>query len=124
MRLYIIRGLPGSGKSTLANEMNCLVCEADNFFIDKEGNYVFDASKLGEAHRYCQASVEAAMQMSASKIAVSNTFSRKWEMMPYYQLALEYGYEVTQITMTGTLYKSIHDVPQGIIQAMIDRWEH
>lgn len=51
MILYLIRGIPGSGKSTLAHKLVNAenVCEADQFFY-QDGTYVFDRTKLKEAH--------------------------------------------------------------------------
>ena len=53
----LIFGLPGSGKSTLGDVIlytnqltNQDVLSADNFFIDKNGEYVFDGAKIKEAH--------------------------------------------------------------------------
>ena len=59
--LILLRGLPGSGKSTLGDVIlytnqltNQDVLSADNFFIDKNGEYVFDGAKIKEAHNNCQ----------------------------------------------------------------------
>ena len=60
--LFLLRGLPGSGKSTLAESIGGIWVEADQYFINKEGEYQFDASKLKEAHKYCHARVEHAME--------------------------------------------------------------
>lgn len=51
--LILVRGLPGSGKSTFAHAIwnNYAICEADQYFINKEtGEYVFDGSKIKDAH--------------------------------------------------------------------------
>ena len=61
--IYIIRGLPGSGKTTLAHNLvsrHCCVA-ADDFMVDENGDYAFDASKLGECHRRCTEAVESMM---------------------------------------------------------------
>lgn len=103
--LFLLRGLPGAGKSTLANSIGGTWVEADQFFVNKEGVYQFDATKLKEAHKYCQARVKHAMEFysngediikytSFGKIIVSNTFTQAWEMQPYYDLAEEHGYRV------------------------------
>ena len=66
--LYIVRGLPGSGKSTFAKQLvshDFLVCEADKYFIDKEtGEYNFDFTKIKDAHKFCQDTVETYMKDS------------------------------------------------------------
>ena len=54
--LRIIRGPSGSGKSTFAkkNFPDAFQCEADDYFIDADGIYRFDAKLLGKAHEACQ----------------------------------------------------------------------
>jgi predicted kinase len=122
-KLYIIRGLPGSGKTTLANELGGVVCEADQFFTDASGSYSYDASKLPEAHTFCQNKVREAMLDGYNTIIVSNTSSRRWMMDEYYVLALKYEYQVTEITLTGKLRESVHNVPAESIQHMKEGWE-
>jgi predicted kinase len=122
-KLYIIRGLPGSGKSTLACELSDYVCEADDYFTDENGIYHFDPTKLPEAHENCLSDVEAGMNLSLEKIAVSNTFSRRWEFAKYRDLANLYGYSVVEITMSGPLFPNVHGVPYDTVQNMRSQWE-
>jgi len=121
--LYIIRGLPGSGKSTLANELTPWVCEADNFFLTSNGEYKFDAEKLPEAHARCKMMCEAYMKFEYARIAVSNTSSQHWEFEPYIKLAQMYGYRITEITLTGDTYGSVHNVPDEAVLRMKGRWQ-
>jgi predicted kinase len=132
--LYIVRGIPGSGKSTFAKrlvEHDFLVCEADKFFIDKEtGEYNFDFSKIKDAHKFCQETVETYMKDSLTndqfyrEIAVSNTFTQEWEMEPYIKLAEKYGYMVfTVIVENRHGGKNIHGVPEDKLQIMKERFE-
>ena len=61
-KLFLVRGLPGSGKSTFAKALvgsDFLVCEADKFFYDKEGNYNFDATKVTKIDNRCSVSHKA-----------------------------------------------------------------
>lgn len=58
--MFINRGLPGSGKSTLSKKIaslyeNSVICAGDDYFTDKEGNYVFVGEKLHDAHAWAQA---------------------------------------------------------------------
>jgi predicted kinase len=132
--LYIVRGIPGSGKSTFAKMLvgeDFLVCEADKYFIDKEtGEYNFDSTKIKEAHKFCQDTVESYMKDSLAndqfyrEIAVSNTFTQEWEMRPYFELAKNYGYKVFSVIVEnrhgGT---NQHEVPEEVLTKMRERFE-
>jgi len=131
--LFIIRGVSGSGKSTFAKKIvghDFLVCEADKYFIDKEtGEYKFDFSKIKDAHKFCQDTVETYMKDSLvndqfyREIAVANTFTQEWEMEPYFKLAKEYGYAVFTIVVEnrhgGT---NVHNVPEEKLEQMRNRF--
>lgn len=122
-KLIIIRGLPGSGKTTFAHSLTTAVFEADDYFIQSDGSYVFDREKLKEAHQQCQMKVFRAMQSEVPIIAVSNTAVKRWEMKVYKAMAVAFEYEVTEITMSQSLRPNIHGVPDEVIQRMKDTWE-
>jgi tRNA uridine 5-carbamoylmethylation protein Kti12 len=117
MRLVIVRGLPGSGKTTFAHTLTDSVFEADDYFM-QDGIYQFDREHLREAHHDCQIRVCKAMQEKVPVIAVSNTAVKRWEMNVYYGFAVAFNYEVIEITMSGKLYNSIHNVPSEVIERM------
>jgi predicted kinase len=125
--LYLIRGIPGSGKSTLARQLAYYVFEADDYF-KKDGEYVFVPADIGKAHAECQRKVEERMDIDAgdpwedSTIAVSNTFTRLWEMQPYKDLAEKYGYTVFTILCQND-FGNVHGVPAGVVQRMKERME-
>lgn len=126
MTLYLIRGLPGSGKSTMARVLVDIhqMFEADMYFINfKTGAYQYDASKIANAHAYCKIVTEEAMKDKQTPLAVANTFVKRWEMNDYYDLAATYGYTVVEITMSGKLFPSIHNVPEEKIELMKANWE-
>jgi predicted kinase len=120
--LIILRGLPGSGKSTLAK----LICnqhvEADMFFM-QDGEYKFDATKLKHSHEWCQNKTEEWLK-TGYNVAVSNTFTQEWEMMPYFALAKQYGYMVQSLIVENRHNgESEHNVPQETLNKMKTRFE-
>jgi predicted kinase len=126
--LYIVRGIPGSGKSTFAKTLGGIHIEADQYFVDADGNYNFDGSKIKLAHEYCKGQTKAWMktdgdQVSVDKIVVSNTFTQEWEMEPYFELAKEFGYKVFSIVVENIHGgKNIHNVPDDKIKQMKERF--
>jgi len=130
--LIILRGLPGSGKSTFARLMwsEYTICEADQYWYDKEGNYNFDASKLRQAHEWCQAKVRQFMEDNTlndqfyREIVVSNTSTTEKELQPYLDLANEFGYKVVSLVVENRHGNSnVHNVPQETLQKMKDRFQ-
>ena len=122
--LYIVRGIPGSGKSTFAKTLGGQHYEADMYFIDEEGNYKFDGTKIKDAHKWCQSFVETDMVLEYPKIVVSNTFTQEWEMKPYMDLAKEHGYKVFTIVVENRHDgNNVHNVPEDKIEQMTNRFE-
>jgi predicted kinase len=122
--LYIVRGIPGSGKSTFAKTLGGQHYEADMFFIDEEGNYQFDATKIKDAHQWCQGFVKSDMILEYPKIVVSNTSTQEWEMKPYFDMAKEYGYTVFSVVVENRHGgKNTHGVPEDKIEQMCQRFE-
>lgn len=121
--LYIVRGIPGSGKSTFAKSLGGSHFETDMYFM-KDGEYNFDYQKIKDAHNWCRHSVMDAMKQGIPKVVVSNTFTQKWEMDPYFILAEELGYRVFTIVVENRHGgKNSHDVPEETISKMRDRFE-
>ncbi len=91
--------------------------EADMFFT-VDGTYCYDASRIEQAHAWCQDRTCRA-QSAGRRVVVSNTFTRLHEMEPYR-------------AMTGNIrileargnWANEHGVPQEIPQRMAQRWEH
>ncbi|MCL9783166.1 ATP-binding protein [Vibrio sp. S4M6] len=121
LTLTLIRGLPGSGKSTLAKTFGAAHFEADMYFLDSNGVYVFDPSKLRQAHAWCQLKTGQALSLGQS-VVVSNTFCRLWEMRPYEKLAKRYRAQLRILECTGQ-YDNVHGVPDEAIRAMKNKWQ-
>jgi predicted kinase len=125
--LYLIRGLPGAGKSTLsetiANQDRFVFqIEADEYFINGDGVYVWNAKRVHHAHKWCFDTTENLMKFGHDGI-VSNTFTTEKELKPYLDLAVKYGYSVTSMIVENRHGNaSIHDVPEETMQKMRNRF--
>nr|XP_015197358.1 PREDICTED: NEDD4-binding protein 2-like 1 [Lepisosteus oculatus] len=98
-QMYILRGLPGSGKSTLARQIknthgNASIFSTDDFFRDRNGEYKFKAYLLKTAHKWNQKRAREALENGESPVIIDNTNIHLWEMKPYVEMALEFGYYV------------------------------
>ena len=122
--LYIIRGLPGSGKSSLGDNLasSGKSLAADDWFTDKDGNYNFDPQELPQAHEDCELRCVGAMLNEEESICVSNTFSQRWEIDPYFKIPRTYGYSVFVIECQNQ-FGNVHNVPIDVVEEMEDRWE-
>lgn len=134
--LYILRGLPGSGKSTLAytlteNEFeSALICSTDRFFY-QNGEYKFDAKKLGWAHQKNKEACRSGMMAGYHNIVIDNTNIKRADFQPYIDMAKEHGYSVQEIVVGRFDEESIkeyaarnqHGVPIESIRRMAERFE-
>jgi predicted kinase len=121
-KLILIRGLPGSGKSSIAKSLTDYVhIEADQFFTDDDGVYRYDPTQIPEAHAWCHRKVKQALKKGC-QVAVSNTFSRVWEMQIYLDMSKEMGINFQIIEAQGC-WPNEHGVPNESIEKMRQRWE-
>jgi len=129
--LKLIRGLPGAGKSTaaIAKPMESVwTLEADQYFM-VNGVYNFNAEKLKDAHHWCQD--QCRRMLPYGTVIVSNTFTCRWEMQPYIEMAEQLGVEVEIIDMFDggcsneqLAERNVHGVTIDTIAKMRDRYEH
>ena len=121
--IYIVRGCPNAGKSTFAKTLGGIHIEADQYFVDADGNYNFDGSKIKNAHAWCLDNVKTNMAAGRDKIVVSNTFTQEWEFQPYLELAKEYGYKTFTIIVENRHGNTNeHNVPEDKIEQMKNRF--
>ena len=122
--LHLIRGLPGSGKTTMAQALldkgiiDCFF-EADQYF-EKDGVYTFVPELVTTAHEWCQEQTFNALRQGLV-VAVSNTFSRRWEMEPYLEFCRQEGIPRCICVCEG-YWPSIH-APDEVVARMRQRWE-
>ena len=121
VNLLLIRGLPGSGKTTFAKTLTEYTHLETDMYFSLSGEYKWDGSLLGKAHKWCQDEVKKNL-LAGNSVAVSNTFTKKWEMQAYFDMAKELNIPIKVIEMTGN-YPNIHGVSEEHIKKMRDRWE-
>ena len=106
--LYCLIGPSGSGKSTKAKTLapdNC-ICEADKYWLNCVGEYLFVPQKLGQAHTWCQSEVKKLMLEGHEKIVVANSSLTEKERSPYRNLAKTYGYEFEIVFPTSPWFEA------------------
>jgi predicted kinase len=128
--VFILRGIPGAGKSRLTkrlkkNRKDAAVVSADDFFVDYDGVYRFDPSRLGEAHSYCLFSFLEWVERRKRTVIVDNTNTTAVEIAPYAALALAHGYNVQIITIKANAReaarRNVHGVPVETVLRMAKR---
>lgn len=130
--IYLLRGLPGAGKSdlaaTLESAFKCqgyrviVACADDYFMVD--GEYIFDANKLGRAHQECKHTVECAMDQGWDKIIIANTSTTTKELRPYIKMAEAHDYRVVSLIVENRHGNTnIHDVPDEALERMENRFK-
>lgn len=86
-------------------------------FFDVNGQYRYDATRIREAHGWCQQMARQALARG-QKVVVSNTFTQLREMEPYLAMAKH----VRVIEAQGK-WQNVHGVPVGTMDRMAQRWE-
>ena len=115
--IVLIRGLPGTGKTTLAKTMVGYAHFEADMFLEFDGVYVYDPSKIKAAHDWCVASAKFALEQNKN-VVVSNTLVKIWEMKRYIDLG--FPFRIIELTKR---WKNIHGVPEDKIEIMEKNWE-
>lgn len=130
-----MRGVSGSGKSTLAqkiaDEQVSVVYSTDDFFM-VDGEYRFDPKRLGEFHAENVKRTKDAMVEKCPCIIIDNTNTQAWEMKPYVELAVSYGYKVSIVEPEPVSFDEImarqskradKSLSAEVVQKMLSRYE-
>lgn len=117
--VILLRATSGAGKSKFADFLKGLIddyaviCCADDFFLDKEGNYNFDSSKLYCAHNQCQKTFKNALIHNTELVIVANTNTKQSDFKYYIDLAKEYRYTLFSLVVENRHGGSNrHNVPE------------
>ncbi len=123
----ILVGISGSGKSTLAKKLaeqhDAVICSADDYFLNTQGHYIWDGTKLGESHRFCQHKAHVAMTRKQN-VVIDNTNIKAKDRKIYEEMAVQFGYEchlevvnVTDVDLCAS--RNVHGVPKEKIEQMV-----
>jgi hypothetical protein len=92
------------------------------YFVNIHGDYIFHASKLGSAHRWCQEAARSSLNAGFNTI-VSNTFTTMSELKVYRDIANEEGCDI-EIILCQNEFGSVHNVPVDTLAKMKLRFEY
>ena len=138
LQCYILSGISGAGKSTWIQNQpwakNADIHSSDDHFIQLDGSYLFDFTKLQEAHNVCllkflrgirngYAAMQKGVSLEDQPIqVVDNTNLTSEEISPYYNIARAHGYGVTLVNLLISAEEAAernqHKVPLNTIQNM------
>ena len=134
MQVLVMSGIPGSGKTSLAEAYKasqeadgrvCVIVSADDFFkTGRNGEYIYDGSKISDAHAQCMRSfVEAVSEEDAADIViVDNTNTTAVEIAPYMAVANAYGAEAKIVQVVADfadcMKRQTHNVPESTMLRM------
>lgn len=110
-KLILVRGVSGAGKSTVAGMFKAVRIAADDFWGE---DYNFDASRLHEAHEWCQETTELLL-ITGQDVVVHNTATTEKEVKVYKDIAEYYNAEFFSIIVENRHGNdSIHNVSQEV----------
>lgn len=120
----MLRGVSGCGKSTYAEWLkslhhpdDCVICCADDYFTDKNGNYKFNPEGIASAHDACQRKFRQAIYDRKKLVIVCNTSTRIRDVQYYKRIADQHEYQTTVLTVENwNNTVNIHNVPEETLE--------
>ena len=124
--IYLMMGVLGGGKSTwISNNVpaNAVICSADHFFEDANGNYNWRVDLLPVAHRTCfDKYMRALVDDNVTNIVVDNTNTKRQFLKDYVIEANKLGIAVTIVAVNAdpivAAARNVHGVPLQTVQRM------
>lgn len=119
--VWILRGCSGAGKDFVTNKLiksvGWVAVSADYYFIDKDGNYNWDANKLAYAHSVCMYNFKEALKESTVTDIIVNNTNTKVKDFGYYQKEAEkFDADVIFIVVENRHGgKNVHNVPDEVV---------
>jgi len=124
MKLTVFMGIPGAGKGHYikTNYMgDAIIASADDWFTHA-GKYVFEPTRLSQAHGACFRKVIDALRDDVEHVVVDNTNTSLIEIAPYMAAAQAYGAVASivclRIDAAVAGPRNVHKVPQATVIRM------
>ena len=133
--VYILRGFPGGGKSTVAKTLagnDGIICSADDYFINSEGEYFFQPIRLKDAHSVCFGKFLQALKDGCPTVVLDNTNILKAHFTSYKVLGESYGYMVSVLEVNipkskedleVLIKRGTHGVPRKTYYRWMEQYE-
>jgi hypothetical protein len=143
--VIINRAVPGSGKTTISN---CIISyltkkgfsvanhSTDEFFVNKDGRYVFDLKMLYSNHLSNLANFTKSLKSKCPVVLCDNINLCPWQTEPYTSVARQFGYQILfmnfyprelekhiQSQQVTTKKPDAHGVPEEVLVRFIRDFE-
>jgi uridine kinase len=121
--VIIVRGVSGAGKTTFTNTIAepKVVCTADDYF-EQDGQYNFNPTKLGEAHKQSMNKfTQALLNPAVKNIVIANTNTKPSDYKYYVDKANEVGAKVIYVVLEKRHDNpNVHNVGEDILKRQED----
>ena len=98
-----------------------IIHQQDHFFVDNNGVYRYDASKVEEAVKYCYEHVMESLQKGL-RVVVANNFTKTWTVEKYIETAKRFDAEIVVMRAMGR-YQNNTGVPPEQVKKLISLYE-